>query len=80
MALGNIIGSNVFNVLLIIGVTAMVAPIARSAYAAQLVEFDIWFMLAVSVVFAALATGCRKITRGVGIGCLAAYCAYTVYI
>ncbi|MEM7651274.1 MAG: calcium/sodium antiporter, partial [Pseudomonadota bacterium] len=36
MALGNIVGSNVFNVLMIIGITAIVKPIAAGSYAAQL--------------------------------------------
>lgn len=33
MALGNIVGSNVFNILIIIGITALVKPIAQGSYA-----------------------------------------------
>ncbi len=80
MALGNIVGSNVFNVLMIIGITAIVKPIAQDSYAAQLISFDIWFMLAVSVVFVALVVGYKKITKPIGVVFLAAYCAYTIYI
>ena len=80
MALGNIVGSNVFNVLMIIGITAMVKPIAQDSYAHQLIDFDIWFMLAVSLGFAALALGYKKITRPVGLVFLGLYVAYTIYI
>lgn len=80
MALGNIVGSNVFNVLMIIGITAMVKPIAQESYAAQLIEFDVWFMLFVSVVFAALVLGYKKITKPIGIVFIGAYALYTIYI
>lgn len=80
MALGNIIGSNVFNVLMIIGVTAVVKPIAQNSYAHQLITFDIWVMLLVSVIFAALVAGYRKINSVIGGVFIAAYVAYTVYI
>lgn len=80
MALGNIIGSNVFNVLMIIGITAIVKPIAQSAYAAQLIQFDIWFMLVVTVIFAALIALYKKITKPIGIAFLTTYAAYTIYI
>ncbi|HOO81228.1 MAG TPA: calcium/sodium antiporter [Alphaproteobacteria bacterium] len=80
MALGNIVGSNVFNILIIIGITALVKPIAQGSYADQLLEFDIWFMLAVTVVFAALVAGYRKITPVIGGIFVSAYVVYTIYI
>ena len=80
MALGNIIGSNVFNVLMIIGVTAIVKPILQDSYSAQLLEFDIWFMLGVSVLFAAIVLGYRKLTPVLGGTFLGAYILYTIYI
>lgn len=80
MALGNIVGSNVFNVLMIIGITAIVKPIAQDSYAHQLIDFDIWFMLAVSLIFAALVVVYKKINNVIGGVFLAAYVLYTVYI
>ncbi|MCB9983798.1 MAG: calcium/sodium antiporter [Rhodospirillales bacterium] len=80
MALGNVVGSNVFNILVIIGITAMVKPIAQGSYAAQLLEFDIWVMLAVSLVFAVLVAGYRKITPVIGGIFVGAYVLYTIYI
>jgi len=80
MALGNIVGSNVFNVLMIIGITAMVKPITHHSYAEQLLNFDIWFMLAVTLVFAGLVVGYRKINKPIGVVFVSAYIAYTIYI
>lgn len=80
MALGNIVGSNVFNVLMIIGITAIVKPIAEGSYAQQLIDFDMWFMMAVSVVFAALVIGYRKINSTIGGVFVAGYVGYTIYI
>ncbi|UCG15632.1 MAG: calcium/sodium antiporter [Phycisphaerales bacterium] len=47
VGLGNIVGSNICNVLLILGAAAAVAPLA---IAARLVRFDVWVMISVSVV------------------------------
>jgi cation:H+ antiporter len=80
MALGNIVGSNVFNILMIIGLTAIVKPIVQASYSAQLLDFDIWFMLAVSFIFAALVLGYKKITRLAGALFIGAYAGYTIYI
>jgi cation:H+ antiporter len=45
LALGNVVGSNIFNVLLILGLSAIVAPLAVSM---QLVRVDVPIMIAVS--------------------------------
>lgn len=45
IALGNVVGSNVFNVLLILGLSALVAPLA---VAAQIVRIDVPVMIGVS--------------------------------
>lgn len=49
VAIGNVIGSNVFNLLAIVGVTALVAPIG---VAEDFFEFDFWVMLAASLILA----------------------------
>lgn len=46
VALGNVIGSNIFNLLLIIGVSGMVGPIP---VANNFLTFDLWVMLAASL-------------------------------
>lgn len=60
LALANIIGSNIFNILGILGVTALVQPIP---IAAGIVQTDAWVMLAFTLVlFPMMWTG-RKISR-----------------
>jgi len=46
IALGNVVGSNIFNVLLILGVSALIAPLAVSV---QLVRFDVPALIGISL-------------------------------
>ncbi len=46
MAVGNVVGSNIFNVLLILGLSALIAPLVVSQ---QLIRLDVPLMIAVSV-------------------------------
>lgn len=48
ISLGNLIGSNVFNILAVLGVTAMITPVKLNADALSLVTNDIYWMLAIS--------------------------------
>jgi cation:H+ antiporter len=52
IALGNVVGSNIFNVLLILGLSALLAPLAVSA---RLVRLDVPVMVGVSLLCWALA-------------------------
>jgi cation:H+ antiporter len=52
IALGNVIGSNIFNVLFILGISALVAPLAVSQ---QLVRLDVPLMIALSGLVLAFA-------------------------
>ncbi|MBL8443956.1 MAG: calcium/sodium antiporter [Zoogloeaceae bacterium] len=79
IAVGNVVGSNVFNIFGVIGVTGLVStagiPISETAR-----SFDLWVMLAVA--FACLpimATG-REIARWEGGVFLAYYASYTAYL
>jgi cation:H+ antiporter len=80
LILGNIIGSNVFNVLMIIGVTAAVKPIEMSGVASQLTEFDIWVVLAISFLFTLILLLHRKIGRVWGMLFLGGYVVYVLAI
>lgn len=80
IVIGNIIGSNIFNVLMIIGVTSVLKPIDLGLAAPQLVEFDIWIMLAISLVFTLILLLYRKINRFLGIVFLGAYAVYMAVI
>lgn len=73
VALGNIIGSNIFNLLGILGVTAMVTPVP---VAEQVVRFDLWFMVAVTVALIPLMKTRGTLERIEGGLFVLAYCAY----
>lgn len=74
---GNILGSNIFNILAILGVTAMVKTIPMTG---QIASTDVWIMLAVAFVFALPLWLGLRIGRGAGIAMLIAYCAYTAWL
>jgi len=75
LALGNVVGSNIFNLLSVMGVVAVVTPVAVPE---QIIRFDLWVMLGVSVVFLALAFALRRLGRVIGGLFLLAYAAYVV--
>ncbi len=80
IVLGNIIGSNVFNILMILGVTSLVKPIAAGSFAVQLVNFDIWITVLISVIFSLLLVFLGKIGRSTGFILFSAYIVYNIYI
>ena len=73
IAIGNIVGSNIFNVFGILGVTAVIAPIP---VAPRFLTFDLPVMIAVSLVLTGLLLTRPVIGRGVGVALLAGYAAY----
>ncbi|MDH5722899.1 MAG: calcium/sodium antiporter [Alphaproteobacteria bacterium] len=80
MVVGNIIGSNVFNILMIIGVTSIIKPIPVGGFDAQLINFDVWVMLLVASIFTCVLVLSKKISRMTGGLFLFSYVAYTAYI
>jgi len=79
VALGNVIGSNLFNLLAIMGVTAMVAhrPIEIDP---RLLHVDIWVMLASSALILPYVMWRLPIGRLSGILFLGGYAAYLVFL
>ena len=77
VALGNIIGSNIFNILAILGVTAVISPLPVDA---QIAALDIWVMLAATVAILVLARSGWRISRGEAGLMLAAYVAYVGFM
>ena len=77
IAIGNVIGSNVFNILSIIGITAMVAPMAVPA---QIIATDMWVMAAVTLLLAALTAFRVTLGKAAGGAMLVAYAAYLVVV
>lgn len=77
LALGNIIGSNIFNVLGILGITALVQPITMPP---ELIRGDIWVMLAATALMLVAAWTGRTIMRWEGWLFLASYGAYIAWL
>ena len=73
VALGNVIGSNMFNLLAIIGIASLVGPIAVDP---EFLRFDLWVMLGASLLLAPFVYGKRDITRGWGILLSGLYALY----
>ncbi|KJY86374.1 MULTISPECIES: calcium/sodium antiporter [Vibrio] len=78
MAVGNIIGSNVFNILAVMGIPGILNPATLSEYA---MGRDFWIMLGVSLLLVAMALGkSRSINRAEGAVLFCCFIAYQGYL
>ncbi|MEM9269800.1 MAG: sodium:calcium antiporter, partial [Pseudomonadota bacterium] len=75
VALGNVIGSNMFNLLAIMGVASFFGPLH---IAPELMMRDIWVMVAASLALIPFVLMGRDLTRGFGVGFLVIYAIYIV--
>ena len=73
IAVGNLMGSNIFNVLSILGITSIIQPIEVSAV---IVSEDMLWMLAITLVILPMMFFKKKITRTEGMLILLVYCYY----
>lgn len=73
LAIGNVVGSNIFNISAIMGVTLIIAPIEVGAH---MINIDMWVMLAVSLLLGAIAYYKDAITRWMGLVMLGLYTSY----
>ena len=73
VALGNIIGSNIFNTLGILGAVAVVKPLAIPS---EVISVDIWVMAAVTLLFVGSVLGMRKLARPLAVSFFAFYALY----
>ena len=76
MAVGNAVGSNIFNILMVLGIASAINPI--SILTENLV--DIMILVGFSILVWAFAATKRKITRKEGIAMAGLYLVYAVYI
>jgi cation:H+ antiporter len=77
VALGNIVGSNIYNILGILGVTGIIAPIEVPA---EIARFDIWIMLGVTTLLLVQLRSGWKLSRAEGAVLVALYCGYTAFL
>jgi cation:H+ antiporter len=76
LAIGNVVGSNIFNLLLVAGVTASIRPIPVPPRGSA----DLWVMAILSVLLLTVSlTGSRRIVRTEAIGLLLIYLGYLTW-
>ncbi|MGN0620686.1 MAG: calcium/sodium antiporter [Porcipelethomonas sp.] len=76
MALGNVIGSNIFNILFILGMTAVIHPVKVNMASV----YDSMILVGLGIMVFIFAFAKKKISRIEGGIMLASYAAYTAYI
>ena len=76
IAIGNIVGSNIFNVLFVVGFSALITPVAF----AKAFEFDMWVSLGSSLALFLFVLPTKALERWGGFVMLASYAAYLWYI
>ncbi len=76
IAIGNIVGSNIFNILFVLGTSALIIPITFEASFA----IDTIIAIAAGVLLWSATIGKKKLTRPWGIIMLLCYAAYFVYL
>ncbi len=78
MAVGNIIGSNVFNILAVMGIPGIINPSVLSEYA---MDRDFWVMLSVSLLLVVMCLGkSRSVNRLEGAILFICFIGYQVYL
>ena len=73
VAIGNVVGSNLFNILGVLGITAVVAPVPVGL---ETLRFDIWIMIGVAFLLIPYARRRRTVGRTGGVVFMALYGAY----
>lgn len=73
VAIGNVVGSNLFNILGIMGVTAAIIPISIGV---RIIHVDMWVMVVTSAAVALLAFARLKAGKAIGGAMLAGFAAY----
>lgn len=73
ISLGNLIGSNIFNILGVLGLTSMIEPIKVSA---EIISMDVFWMLSIAILLFPLMYFGSRIGRMNGLVLLISYAAY----
>jgi cation:H+ antiporter len=79
IAVGNVLGSNIFNILAVLGLSAIVSPNGID-FSAAIVRFDAPVAIAVAFACLPIFYSGSRINRGEGLLFLAYYAAYTIYL
>lgn len=76
IAVGNVVGSNLFNILGILGIAALVRPLSSGGIGAV----DLWVMLGAAVLLLPMMWTGRRVSRLEGGVLVAGYVAYVAYL
>jgi cation:H+ antiporter len=79
IAVGNAVGSNIFNLLSVLGLSSIIAPTGIAVDVAAL-NFDVWVMLAVAVACLPVFFTGNQIARWEGLMFIGYYVIYLVYL
>lgn len=75
ISIGNLIGSNIFNIMVVIGITAIIKPITITN---NQLSFDFVWMIAVAVILFPLLVLGKKMGRGAGVILISLYTAFII--
>lgn len=78
LSVGNLVGSNIFNTLLVIGVSGLVRPYSVES-TPQLIGPYYWLMIAILALFSIMAFVFKKISRSSGVLLFICYAGYIAY-
>ena len=76
VAFGNVVGSNIYNALFILGCTALFLPIAVPVSMGT----DIWLMTIITAILIGIALWQKRFSRSIGFAFLCAYVGYNYYL
>lgn len=77
LSIGNLVGSNIFNMLLVIGAAGIVRPLTISD---RMAGMDYWLMLGISVLFSVFVFVFKRVNRPAGVILLLSYVGYLAYL
>lgn len=80
IAVGNVIGSNTFNILGCLGLSAMVSGNTGLSISESVLNFDLWIMIAVAIACLPIFAAGQQISRFNGAVFLFYYVVYTSYL
>jgi len=72
----DVIGSNIFNLLGIVGAAAMVTPLS---FKLDIITYDLWDLPAITVILIAFMMAGRRVQRAEGAGLLLLYSVYITH-
>ncbi|MCF2909487.1 hypothetical protein L1285_14270 [Pseudoalteromonas sp. DL2-H2.2] len=75
VAIGNVLGSNIFNILGILGVSALLQPLPAHP---RVLQFDLWVLLAIAFILLFFLFTGRRLSRLEGGVLLSGYIAYLI--